>query len=251
MRPPSRLAVLAVVAIAAFAGCSSSSKSATKSKDATSGIQKIKHVVIIMQENRSFDAYFGTFPGADGIPSKNGQFTVCVPDPEDRAVRRAVPRTRRRQRRCRRTRTAPRSTDIDGGKMDGFVAQAEWSATALHGHPGPDACTGREGATQGRRHGVPRRPRDPELLDVREGLRPRRPHVRAGRRRGACRLTSTWSRRGPRSCTSRPRRAARTTSPGPYTAGDSSASSTTRSPPAPHPCRTPGPTSPISSTSTA
>ena len=44
-------------------------------------IHKIKHVVIIMQENRSFDSYFGTYPGADGIPAKNGQFTVCVPDP--------------------------------------------------------------------------------------------------------------------------------------------------------------------------
>ncbi len=37
-----------------------------------SNIHKIKHVVIIMQENRSFDSYFGTFPGADGIPVKNG-----------------------------------------------------------------------------------------------------------------------------------------------------------------------------------
>ena len=32
------------------------------------GIHKIRHVVIIMQENRSFDSYFGTYPGADGIP---------------------------------------------------------------------------------------------------------------------------------------------------------------------------------------
>jgi phospholipase C len=29
------------------------------------GIHKIKHVIVIMQENRSFDSYFGTFPGAD------------------------------------------------------------------------------------------------------------------------------------------------------------------------------------------
>ncbi len=27
----------------------------------------IKHVVILMQENRSFDEYFGTFPGANGL----------------------------------------------------------------------------------------------------------------------------------------------------------------------------------------
>ncbi len=42
---------------------------------------KIKHVVIIMQENRSFDDYFGTYPGADGIPMKNWVPTVCLPDP--------------------------------------------------------------------------------------------------------------------------------------------------------------------------
>jgi phospholipase C len=34
----------------------------------------IQHVIIIMQENRSFDQYFGTFPGADGI-----QTNTCVP----------------------------------------------------------------------------------------------------------------------------------------------------------------------------
>ena len=31
------------------------------------GIHKIKHVIIILQENRSFDSYFGTYPGADSI----------------------------------------------------------------------------------------------------------------------------------------------------------------------------------------
>src|SRR5690348_11744985 len=37
-------------------------------------IHTIKHVIVIMQENRSFDSYFGTFPGADGIPAN-----VCIP----------------------------------------------------------------------------------------------------------------------------------------------------------------------------
>src|SRR6266849_5756906 len=36
------------------------------------GIHKIEHVVVIMQENRSFDHYFGTFPGADGLPRRSG-----------------------------------------------------------------------------------------------------------------------------------------------------------------------------------
>lgn len=39
----------------------------------------ITHVVIVMQENRSFDHYFGTFPGADGPPAG-----TCVPlDPSN------------------------------------------------------------------------------------------------------------------------------------------------------------------------
>src|SRR3979411_1815163 len=33
------------------------------------GIQKIKHIVFLIKENRSFDTYFGTFPGADGATS--------------------------------------------------------------------------------------------------------------------------------------------------------------------------------------
>src|SRR4051794_23994807 len=40
------------------------------------GIHKIRHIVVIMQEKRSFGSYFGTYPGADGIPKR-----VCVPDP--------------------------------------------------------------------------------------------------------------------------------------------------------------------------
>jgi phospholipase C len=37
-------------------------------------IKDIKHVVILMQENRSFDEYFGTFPGATGFDDPNGAF---------------------------------------------------------------------------------------------------------------------------------------------------------------------------------
>ena len=43
---------------------------------ADAGIHKIKHIIIITQENRSFDSYFGTYPGADGIP-KN----TCTSNP--------------------------------------------------------------------------------------------------------------------------------------------------------------------------
>jgi phospholipase C len=50
---------------------------------AAAGINNITHVIVIMQENRSFDHYFGTFPGADGFPrNPQGQIDVCVPDPQ-------------------------------------------------------------------------------------------------------------------------------------------------------------------------
>src|SRR5215208_1662450 len=51
----------------------------TRAPSSNAGIHKIEHVVVIMQEKRSFDHYFGAFPGADGIPSRNGRPTVCVP----------------------------------------------------------------------------------------------------------------------------------------------------------------------------
>lgn len=47
----------------------SSQNPESKKTDGTSpGINKIKHVIWIIQENHSFDNYFGTYPNADGIP---------------------------------------------------------------------------------------------------------------------------------------------------------------------------------------
>src|SRR3984893_5335830 len=84
----------------------------------------IQHMIVIMQENRSFDSYFGTFPGADGIPMQNGVPTVCVNDPatgqcvapyhDPADLNRGGPHGE-----------SNASADINGGKMDGFIAQAE------------------------------------------------------------------------------------------------------------------------------
>ena len=46
--------------------------------EVAAGIHKIKHIIVIEQENRSFDSYFGTYPGADGIPMTNGVPTLPV-----------------------------------------------------------------------------------------------------------------------------------------------------------------------------
>jgi phospholipase C len=81
-------------------------------------------VVVIMQENRSFDSYFGTFPGADGIPMHDGVPGVCVPDPQKRTCDRPY------VDHADVNGGGPHSqsnavADINGGKMDGFVAQAQ------------------------------------------------------------------------------------------------------------------------------
>ena len=51
------------------------------------GINNLDHLIFIVQENRSFDSYFGTFPGADGLPNTGpGGFQVCVPDPHANGI---------------------------------------------------------------------------------------------------------------------------------------------------------------------
>jgi phospholipase C len=87
------------------------------------GINKIKHVIVIMQENRSFDSYFGTFPGADGIPQQNGQPAVCLPNPQTHSC--VKPYADHADINGGGPHGANSATaDINSGKMDGFVQQA-------------------------------------------------------------------------------------------------------------------------------
>ena len=87
---------------------------------AVDGIHTIRHVIIIMQENRSFDSYFGTFPGADGIPMRDGVAQVCVPDQESKTCVRPYHDTNDEDTGGPHGAKAA-DLDIDGGKMDGFV----------------------------------------------------------------------------------------------------------------------------------
>jgi phospholipase C len=82
------------------------------------GIHKIKHVIIVMQENRSFDEYFGTYPGADGIPRQDGQFTACMPDPRGGCT---PPYHDRQDINGGGPHAMVNAIgDVDGGRMDGF-----------------------------------------------------------------------------------------------------------------------------------
>ena len=129
--------LVVVSAVAVATACTSTTS--TPSTAPATGIHQIKHVIVILQENRSFDTYFGAFPGADGIPMKNGVPAVCVPDPRsgscvapfaDHAdVNGGGPHG-----------DTSATADINGGKMDGFVAQAQKGARGC-ANPTNPACT--------------------------------------------------------------------------------------------------------------
>jgi phospholipase C len=105
------------------------------------GIHKIRHIVVIMQENRSFDSYFGTYPGADGYPRKNGRITVCVPNPATHVCQRPYHDT------SNRNFGGPHDhvdamKDIAGGAMTGFIQQAEAGRTMFcHRHINSPKCS--------------------------------------------------------------------------------------------------------------
>ena len=90
------------------------------------GIHKIRHVIIVMQENRSFDNYFGTYPGADGIPMNNGVPAVCVPDPAGGCVRPYHDTLDVGGGGPHGLKNA--IADMNGGKMNGFLAQRALAA---------------------------------------------------------------------------------------------------------------------------
>ena len=96
-------------------------------------LSKLKHLIFIVQENRSFDHYFGSFPGADGLTFRDGKSTNCVPDPllgrkscmyhEDGLI----------QIGGRHDHPAA-VADVNGGKMDGFIRVLPWD--------NPNKCAG-------------------------------------------------------------------------------------------------------------
>lgn len=82
----------------------------------------IDHVVFVMQEDRTFDNYFGTYPGADGWPTG---FSMPL-DPTDPSKGVAEPHNLD----VTRTPSLPHSASamegaMNGGQLDSFIASAE------------------------------------------------------------------------------------------------------------------------------
>jgi phospholipase C len=116
-----------------LAGACSADEPAKRAEPVTAltsrGIHLIKHVVVIMQENRSFDNYFGTFPGATGIPMANGRPTVCVHDPVTNTC--VAPFVDHYDINGGGPHGADAAiADVHDGKMDGFIHRARG---AVHG----------------------------------------------------------------------------------------------------------------------
>ena len=210
------------------------------------GIRNIDHIIIVVQENRSFDHYFGTFPGANGLPrgparplqdlhprsrrsTPAGTRTTTQPVRQGGNARpRGLPprRERREDERVRLDVPTVRQAPARTATMDGSVCR--------FAKPGPNG--------DARRDGLPHRPGDPELLDLREAVPAAGPDVRARRLVHAARRTCTSFPRGPRRCPTHTPRSCRPTSRTPGRAG---------APPPDRRTPTSGPTSHGSSTSTA
>ena len=118
-------AAFAAITVVLLSACGSGTppSSATPTPAGT-GLQKIKHIVVIMQENRSFDEYFGLYPGVSGLPRQNGQFTVCVPDPANGGCVRPYHDPTDKNGGGPHG-SASAAADVNGGRMDGFIGQAE------------------------------------------------------------------------------------------------------------------------------
>ena len=84
------------------------------------GIFKLDHLIFMVQENRSFDHYFGTFPGADGLTMRDGQPVNCIPDPV-LGHQSCVYHSRQLHQHGGPHNWEAAQISIDGGKMDGFI----------------------------------------------------------------------------------------------------------------------------------
>jgi phospholipase C len=80
--------------------------------------KKIQHIVIMIQENRSFDNFFATFPGADGTKVAKlygGGTTPLKPENLERSFNQDL------------AHGYPTFVEeYDGGKMDGFSREGPW-----------------------------------------------------------------------------------------------------------------------------
>ena len=79
----------------------------------------IQNIVVVFQENHTFDNYFGTYPGANGLAGNAG---ICLPEKKGSQTPCVSPFHSQTLAPVDMNHTwASAHEDYDGGKMDGFV----------------------------------------------------------------------------------------------------------------------------------
>jgi phospholipase C len=123
-----RVAAMLALSTVALGAAATTGGASTPSLDGASaivdpdlGIDNLEHFVFVVQENRSFDHYFGTFPGANGIPrNPDGSFAGCNPDPEAGVCRKVFHDLGPHDAGAAHNEEAS-DLSINGGLMNGFV----------------------------------------------------------------------------------------------------------------------------------
>ena len=136
----------------------------------SAGLEKIQHIIVIYQENWSFDGLYGKFPGADGIANagerirqtkKDGTPYRTLPQPLDTSKKPPIPDSRfptdlpvapydigqyvppRQKIGDIVNRALQEKRQINGGQMDGFVAWSENGGLAMSYYDATDLPVGR------------------------------------------------------------------------------------------------------------
>ncbi len=165
--------------------------------DPDAGIMNLDHLIFIVQENRSFDSYFGTFPGAEGLPHAHGHFSACIPDPAAHHCQRPYHDTNVFDRGGPHNVAASNITVARRQDGRSSIRALRAIGTTCEHHP---QIRLRPREARARRatgcDGLPHRTGDPQLLGVRPPVRTAGSDVRADRTRGHCPRTSTWCRAG-------------------------------------------------------
>src|SRR5258708_1300853 len=134
------------------------------------GLEKIQHIIVIYQENWSFDGLYGKFPGADGIANaservrqmkKDGTPYSTLPQPLDTSKKPPAPDARfptnlsvvpydaakyvppNQKIGDIVNRALQEQLQINGGRMDGFVAWSENGGLAMSYYDATDLPVGR------------------------------------------------------------------------------------------------------------
>ena len=130
-------AIASLAMLPLLVACSgvSGTSAVVPSSSSAARASNVQHIVIIAMENRSFDNYFGKFPGANGIP----QNVRCNPDPKSGQCVYPYHDT------LLHNYGGPHSTwaysiDLDNGKMDGFIRSIE--EQRVYNDPYPDEVMG-------------------------------------------------------------------------------------------------------------